>query len=114
MFFNQNPKTKPAIIVINNNSIFSSILQIKNIYNNFNTYIRLAPSPINDVINIIVAFTSYSLVITLCTASTTSIPVITQISSTETRAPITSARYHPNDSLYKIVQNVNENRKDNN
>ena len=59
------------------------------------TYMILKRTPIPLVISMIVASISYSLVISLSTAIYTNIPVTTQMSKTDTVAPMTSARCQP-------------------
>ena len=59
------------------------------------TYTILNRTPIPLVISMIVASISYSLVISLSTAIYTNIPVTTQMSKTDTVAPMTSARCQP-------------------
>lgn len=61
---------------------------------------RLTPTPTADVTSMINASISKSLYIILWTAKYTKTPVTTQINRTEVRAPITSARYHPNDIVF--------------
>lgn len=64
------------------------------------TYIRFTATPTAEVINITVALISKSLLIMRSTAKYTRTPVTTQMSRTEVRAPITSARYQPNDMVF--------------
>ena len=55
----------------------------------------LTRTPMEDVMSMEVLSISKSRVMTLCTARYTRMPVTTQIISTDVRAPITSALYHP-------------------
>lgn len=72
----------------------------------------LTSTPNAEVISITVASMSKSLCIILSMAKYTSTPVITHMSRTDVRAPITSALYQPKDMVF--VAGLEATHKENN
>lgn len=77
----------------------------------FITYIKFTRNAIPDVISIMRASTSKLLLIIRSTANHTRIAVMNQIIRTEAKAPITSARYQPNDILQITIKKKKKQKK---